>query len=133
MVRHEKFASGRPQGQEVRVGVTHASVGSTDAMARSGNYLFRPRPGFVPGYDFVGVLETVTAGAARRGLFAGARVIGCMARMGSYATQLNVSASRVLPLPDSLESASAAALPLDLVTAALALEVADPLMAERCS
>jgi NADPH:quinone reductase-like Zn-dependent oxidoreductase len=106
--------------------VTHASVGSTDAMARSGGYLLQPRPGFVPGYDFVGVLETADSAATRRGLRPGMRVTGCLARMGSYATQLDVPADRLVSLPDGLGSADAAALPLDLVTAALALELADP-------
>ncbi len=106
--------------------VTHASVGSTDAMARAGDYLLQPRPGFVPGYDFVGVLETVDGAAARRGLREGARVTGCLARMGSYATQLDVPSGRLVEVPDALDSADAAALPLDLVTAALAIELSHP-------
>ena len=94
-------------------------------MARSGNYLLQPRPGFTPGYDFVGVVETVNAAAARRGLRAGMRVMGCLARMGAYTTHLDVPVECLVPLPDALESATAAALPLDLVTAALALELAE--------
>lgn len=126
VLRLDEFRPGRPGRRTVRVRVTHASVGSTDAMARSGDYLFQPRPGFIPGYDFAGVLETVTPSAAARGLFVGARVVGCLARMGSYATHLDVPAHRVVALPDSLDSARAAALPLDLVTAGLALDLADP-------
>jgi NADPH:quinone reductase len=110
----EEFTPKRPRRRTVRVRVTHASVGSTDAAARSGEYLLQPRPGFVPGYDFVGVLET------------GERVMGCLPRMGSYTTQLDVPPGRLVPLADALDSASAAALPLDLVTAALALELARP-------
>ena len=53
-------------------------------MARAGDYLLQPRPGFVPGYDFVGVLETADAAAERRGLVPGTRVAGCLARMGGY-------------------------------------------------
>ena len=54
------------------------------------------------------------------------RVTGCLARMGSYATQLDVPPDRLVPLPDALDSPDAAALPLDLVTAALAIELARP-------
>lgn len=122
----EEFTPGGPRPGKVRVRVTHASVGSTDAMARSGDYLLQPRPAFVPGYDFVGVVETGNGAAARGGLRDGMRVIGCLARMGSYTTQLDVSAERLIALPDALDSARAAALPLDLVTAALALELANP-------
>jgi NADPH:quinone reductase len=120
----EKFTPKGPPRRKVRVRVTHASVGSTDAAARAGDYLLQPRPGFVPGYDFVGVVEIAGAGAADRGLLPGTRVAGCLARMGGYATQLDVPANRLVPLPDGLDSARAAALPLDLVTAALAIELA---------
>jgi NADPH2:quinone reductase len=119
----DEVTSARPGRKKVRVRVTHASVGSTDAMARSGDYLLQPRPGFVPGYDFVGVLETVDAAAERRGLRPGIRVTGCLARMGSYTTELVLPSNRLVPVPDSLDSAQAAALPLDLVTAALAIEL----------
>jgi NADPH:quinone reductase len=113
VLRIEEFSPRqRPRRRTVRVRVTHASVGSTDAAARSGGYLLQPRPGFVPGYDFVGILET------------GMRVAGCLARMGGYATQVDVPPDRLVPLPDALDSASAAALPLDLVTTELALELA---------
>jgi NADPH:quinone reductase len=124
VLRIEEFAPRQPRRRTVRVRVTHASVGSTDAAARSGDYLFQPRPGFVPGYDFVGVLETVNSAAAHRGLQPGMRVTGCLARMGGYATQLVVPPDRLVPVPDELDSPSAAALPLDLVTTELALELA---------
>ncbi len=126
VLRLEAFTPGDVSRRKVRVRVTHASVGSTDAAARSGDYLLQPRPGFVPGYDFVGVLETVDAAAARRGLRPGVRVTGCLARMGSYATQLDVPSDRLVLLPDTLDAAHTAALPLDLVTAALAIELAHP-------
>lgn len=125
VLRLERFAPRPPGRRKVRVRVTHASVGATDAMARSGDYLLQPRPGFTPGYDFVGVVETVDAAAARRGLRAGMRVVGCLARMGAHATHLDVPVGRLVPVPDALDSATAAALPLDLVTAALALELAE--------
>ena len=35
-----------PSRDRVRVRVTHASLGSTDALARRGGYLLQPRPGF---------------------------------------------------------------------------------------
>src|SRR5262249_51566465 len=100
--------------------------GSTDAMARAGDYLLQPRPGFIPGYDFVGVLQTVDAAAEKRGLRTGMRVTGCLARMGGYTTELILPSNRVVAVPDSLTSEQVAALPLDLVTAALAIELSRP-------
>ncbi len=128
MLQLEQFTPRAPSRCKVRIAVTHVSVGSTDGMARAGDYLLQPRPGFVPGYDFVGVLETVDDAAARRGLQPAMRVAGCLPRMGSYTTQLDVPADRVVPLPDGLDSARAAALPLDLVTAALAIDFAKPVV-----
>lgn len=113
-----------PRRGRVRVRVTHASVGSTDALARRGGYLLQPAPGFTPGYDFVGVLETTTPDAAARGLTVGTRVAACLPRMGSHATSIIVPPRLLVPVPDALPSEIAAALPLDAVTAGLALRLA---------
>ena len=126
MLQVENFTPPESPRRKVRVRVTHASVGSTDATARAGDYLLQPRPGFVPGYDFVGVLETADTAAEKRGLLPGTRVTGCLARMGGYSSQLDVPSARLVAVPDGLDSAQAAALPLDLVTAAFAVDLADP-------
>lgn len=109
----------------VRVRVTHASLGSTDLVARRGGYLLQPRPGFTPGYDLVGVLLSTTAEAARLGLREGMLVAGCLPRMGAHATVVDVAPSLLVPLPDGLDPAVAAALPLDLVTARRAVDLLD--------
>jgi NADPH:quinone reductase len=120
-IEHGAIAS-RARGT-VRVRVTHASVGSTDALAREGKYLLQPRVGFTPGYDFVGVIDSnSSAGGWERGT----RVAGCLPRMGSISTLIDVKPSLLVAVPESLPSAEAAALPLDLVTAGLAVSLADP-------
>ena len=63
---------------------------------------------------------------SERGLRPGTRVAGCLARMGGYTSQLDVPSARLVAVPDALDSAQAAALPLDLVTAAVAVDLADP-------
>lgn len=118
-LRREPLAP-RPARGKVRVRVTHASLGSTDLLARRGAYLLQPRPGFVPGYDFTGVLE---GEAPALGLHAGMRVAGCLPRMGAHATHVEVAPSLLVPLPDGLASHVAAALPLDLLTARRALDL----------
>ncbi|MEY9852989.1 NADPH2:quinone reductase [Leifsonia sp. EB41] len=115
-----------PRGNEVLVRVTHAALGSTDVLARRGGYALQPVPGFVPGYDFVGVLETESAVSAALGLRAGARVAGVFPRMGAHATRLVVSPTFLVAVPDALTSEAAAVLPLNGVTAALALRYAGP-------
>ena len=113
-----------PTRGRVRVRVTHASLGSTDALARRGGYLLQPRPGFTPGYDLVGVLETSTRESEERGLAIGTRVAACLPRMGAHATSIDLPPSRLVPVPEALSSEVAAALPLDLITAGLATSLA---------
>jgi NADPH:quinone reductase len=113
-----------PTRGRVRVRVTHASLGSTDALARRGGHLLQPRPGFTPGYDLVGVIETSTRESEASGLAVGSRVAACLPRMGAHATSIDLPPSRLVPVPDALPSEVAAALPLDLVTAGLAISLA---------
>ncbi|WP_166873370.1 zinc-binding dehydrogenase [Salinibacterium sp. ZJ450] len=120
-VEHGTIAS--PAKRTVRVRVTHASVGSTDALAREGRYLLQPRAGFTPGYDFVGVIDSDSPAS---GWERGTRVAGCLPRMGSNSTLIDVKPSLLVAVPEALPSAEAAALPLDLVTAGLAVALADP-------
>ncbi|MCI0157904.1 hypothetical protein KNO15_14490 [Leifsonia shinshuensis] len=115
-----------PRGNEVAVRITHAALSSTDVLARRGGYVLQPVPGFVPGYDFVGVLETESAVSAALGLRAGARVAGVLPRMGAHATRLVLSPTFLVAVPDALTSERAATLPLTAVTAAVALRYAGP-------
>ena len=113
-----------PARGRVRVRVTHASLGSTDALARRGGYLLQPRPGFTPGYDLVGVLETSTRESEERGLAIGTRVAACLPRMGAHATSIDLPPGRLVAVPEALSSEIAAALPLDLITVGLATSLA---------
>jgi NADPH2:quinone reductase len=123
----KKVAMASRSSRKVRVRVTHASLGSTDALARQGGYLLQPTPGFIPGYDFVGVIDSGSAEAAKAGWLPGTRVAGCLPRMGSNRTLIDVNAALLVAVPDELPSAVAAALPLDLVTAGLAIALASPI------
>jgi NADPH2:quinone reductase len=113
-----------PIDRGVRVRVTHVSVGSTDALARSGGYLLQPRAPFTPGYDFVGVIDSYDLDAVSRGLRLGTRVAGVLPRMGSNVSYLTVDARILVALPSGLASEIAATLPLDLVTAAQSVALA---------
>ena len=114
-----------PSHRSVVVRITHASVGVTDALAHRGQYLLQPRPGFVPGYDFVGTIEHAPPGT--HDFDPGQRVAGVLPRMGAHATRIAVRPSLLVAVPDRLESAIAATIPLDGVTARLALDaLGDP-------
>ncbi|NUU06920.1 hypothetical protein HNO83_11260 [Leifsonia sp. C5G2] len=113
-----------PRGTEVVVRVTHASLGATDLLARRGGYALQPAPGFVTGYDFVGELVTESAVSVALGLREGARVAGVLPRMGAHTSFLTLPATLLVAVPDGLDPASAAVLPLDGITAARALQLA---------
>jgi len=113
-----------PRGTQVVVRVTHASLGATDVLARRGGYLLQPAPGFVTGYDFVGELVTESAVSLALGLRVGARVAGVLPRMGAHTTVLTLPATLLVAVPEGLDPAAAAVLPLDAVTAAHALQLA---------
>lgn len=103
--------------------ITHASVGSTDVLARRGGYLLHPFPGFVSGYDLVGTVEAVDAHGAARGLSVGQRVAAVLPRMGGHATAVTIPSALLVPVPDGIPSEVAATLPLDAVTAQHALDL----------
>ena len=123
VLTHEHAELGRLRDGHVRVRVSHASVGATDVLARRGGYLLQPRPGFVPGYDLVGIVE---ASATRNPTVfpPGMRVAAVLPRMAAYATRLDIPGRLLVPVPEALPSALAATLPLDAVTSALALDLA---------
>nr|WP_243848619.1 zinc-binding dehydrogenase [Lysinibacter cavernae] len=101
--------------------VTHASIGVTDTGAAQGDYLLQPVRGFVPGYDFVGVIEQLPS-VTQSQLRVGQRIAGVLPRMGAHASVISVAPSLLVPVPDSLDSATAATVPLDAVTAWFALD-----------
>jgi NADPH2:quinone reductase len=103
------------------VRITHASVGVTDVQAIRGEYLMQPVRGFVPGYDFIGIVEHLST-ADHPQLSVGQRVAGILPRMGAHATRVTVAESLLVPVPDGLDSAVAATAPLDGVTARFALD-----------
>lgn len=111
------------RGARALVQVTHASIGVTDIMARRGDYLLQPRPGFVPGYDFVGTIAQLPANGG--GFVQGQRVAGVLPRMGAHASHLLVPTSILVPVPGSLDALMAATIPLDAVTAAFTLDALD--------
>lgn len=97
-----------PQAGEVLIRVAAAGVNGPDLAQRRG--LYDPPPGAspIPGLEVAGIVEAVGPGVA--GLAPGARVMA-LVNGGGYAEYGTVSAGQVLPVPDGLDLAVAAALP----------------------
>ena len=103
-----------PAPGQLRVRVTAAGVGATDLIMLKGNYPFAPRIPFVPGYETVGVVDTI--GPNVSGFQSGQR-IAALTVYGGFAEFLVREAEHFLPVPNGVSDADAAAVILNFVTA----------------
>lgn len=103
-----------PGDEDVLVDVYCIGVNFADVFARLGVYPGIPRPPFVPGIEFSGVVRTT--GRSVRGLKRGDRVMG-FSRQGSYAECVCVPARHVSKVPARLGFAEAAAFPVAFLSA----------------
>ncbi|MEU0358096.1 NADP-dependent oxidoreductase [Streptomyces cyaneofuscatus] len=116
---------------EVRVRVHAAAVSPTDAMLRTGGHAVRMpgrRPPLVPGMDAAGVIDQIGPGVEGR-LAVGQRVVALVLftgpHGGAYAEQVVVPAESVVPAPEGMGFPEASTLPMNAMTARLALDVLD--------
>ncbi|HUY49906.1 MAG TPA: NADP-dependent oxidoreductase [Streptosporangiaceae bacterium] len=119
-----------PAGQpgQVVVRVRAANVNPTDLAARAGHGPRGiPQPPFVLGWDFAGDVQA--AGEGVTDLTPGDRVVGMIhwydqhGAVGAYAQEVAVDAGWVVLLPDSLDYALAATIPLNALSAAQGLDL----------
>lgn len=103
----------------VRIRVHAAGVNFADLLLIAGQYQEKPAFPFIPGAEAAG--EVTELGAGVNGLKVGDRVMA-LTGLGSFAEEVVVDAQRVLPIPDAMEFASAAAFPVPYGTSHGALE-----------
>lgn len=108
-----------PGPGEVRIAVRAAGVNFADVMARLGLYPDAPPLPAVVGYEVAGVVDAV--GSDVVSLRPGDRVFA-LTRFGGYATSVVVPAVFVYPTPAMLSDVEAAAIPVNYLTAFVALE-----------
>src|ERR1700722_8948536 len=107
-----------PRDGEVRIAVRAAGVNFADVMARLGLYPHAPKPPVVVGYEVAGVVDAVGCGVTS--CREGDRVVA-LTYFGGYATQAIVPAGFAFAIPDALSATDAAAIPVNYLTAYLAL------------
>src|SRR5262249_18656403 len=107
-----------PGPGHVRIAVRAAGVNFADVMARLGLYPDAPPLPAVVGYEVAGVVDAVGAGVT--GLRPGDRVLA-LTRFGGYASAVVVSAAQTFATPASLTDIEAAAVPVNYLTAFIAL------------
>lgn len=105
----------QPGPDEVRLRVLAAGVGYTDTIVRRGKYRdYRAGLPCTPGYDVVGTVDAVGAGADPTLL---GRLVADMPVHGSYTQYAVRPADGVVPVPDGLSPAHAIDVPLMWTTA----------------
>lgn len=103
-----------PREGEVRVRVLVTSAAFTDVMIRKGMYPdVTEKPPFTPGYDMVGVVDSVGAGATR--LRPGERVAD-LTTIGAYSEYLCLPEDRPTPVPEGVSDVDALGMILSAVT-----------------
>ena len=114
-----------PASGEVRIEVKAAAVNPTDLLLRASGY-GDPTSLIVPGMDLAGIVESVGPGVSR--LHAGEKVMAAvMPRRpegGAQARHVVAPAASVVAIPEGVSLAEASTLPMNGLTALLALELA---------
>ncbi|MEI4270561.1 NADP-dependent oxidoreductase [Klenkia sp. LSe6-5] len=113
---------------EVRLAVRAAAVNPTDTYARNGTYAQHPTAPqgmpWIPGMDVAGVVDEVGPGT-QTPLQVGDRVMAVVVPSGAhggYREQIALPAASVVPVPAGASDAEAASLPMNGLTARLALD-----------
>ncbi|WP_024803703.1 NADP-dependent oxidoreductase [Nocardia sp. BMG51109] len=111
---------------EVRIRVEAATVNPSDVVTRSGQAHDRYRdvePPYVPGWDAAGVIDETGPGSSWR---VGDRVVAVTKPVleggGAYAERIVVSDDSVAPIPEGADMVAAATLPMNGLTARIALD-----------
>ena len=107
-----------PKAGEVRIAVRAAGVNFADVMARLGLYPDAPPLPTVVGYEVAGVVDALGPGVTE--FQTGNRVLA-LTRFGGYASAVVVPVAQVFQTPPSLTDLEAAAIPVNYLTAAIAL------------
>jgi synaptic vesicle membrane protein VAT-1 len=108
----------RPGEGELRIRVRAVGINFADILARIGLYPDAPKPPVVVGYEVAGVVDAVGNGVTT--VHEGDRVLA-LTRFGGYADSVVVPAAQAYRFPERLSDAEAAAVPLNYLTAAIAL------------
>jgi NADPH:quinone reductase-like Zn-dependent oxidoreductase len=104
-----------PKPGEVRVRVLVTSAAFTDVLIRKGAYPdVKEKPPFSPGYDMVGVVDKLGAGATR---FQVGQRVADLTVIGAYSEYICLPESRLTSVPEGLDPAEAVSLVLSYVTA----------------
>ena len=104
----------KPSSGEVRIKVKAIGINFADILARKGLYPDAPKPPCVVGYEVSGVIESVGQGVDSWKI---GDTVFALTRFNGYSDKVRVSANAVFPIPASLDFETAAAIPVNYLTA----------------
>jgi NADPH:quinone reductase-like Zn-dependent oxidoreductase len=104
----------RAGAHQVVLDMEATGVSFAEQQMRLGTYYDQPRYPFVPGYDLVGTVAEVGV-ETDPGLVG--RRFAAVTKIGAWASQVVVDAGDLVPVPDAVEPAAAAAVTVNGVTA----------------
>jgi NADPH2:quinone reductase len=104
----------------VRIRVRACGVNFADTLLIAGKYQVKPEFPFTPGLEVAG--EVIEVGDKVSRVMPGQRVMAAVLRFGGgYAEEVAANAETVVPIPDRMDFATAAAFPVAYATSHLAL------------
>ncbi|HLY29594.1 MAG TPA: NADPH:quinone oxidoreductase family protein, partial [Ktedonobacterales bacterium] len=113
----EEVPTPAPQAGEALVKVAAAGINYADTARRNGRYLERTPLPYIPGSEVAGTVVALGPDTPAEGLAQiGARVMA-LCSAGGYAEYIALPARALAPIPTGLDWASAAALPVQGLTA----------------
>lgn len=107
-----------PAPGEVRIRVGACGVNFADLLMRAGLYPQCPKPPFSPGYEIAGTIHGVGQGVT--GVQVGSRVFASVTG-GGYSEFVIIKASSLWPTPKALSDRAACTLPVNYLTAWMAI------------
>jgi NADPH:quinone reductase-like Zn-dependent oxidoreductase len=104
-----------PAPGEVRIKVRVAGTGFTDTMIRRGRYPdFKGKPPYTPGYEMVGIVDKTGPGVTAP---SAGQLVADLCVVGGYTQYAIRPAHLLVPVPEDVDAAEAACIPLAYLTA----------------
>jgi NADPH2:quinone reductase len=112
---HSDYPMPEPAAGQVRIRVAYAGLNFFDVLIRRGDYMRNPKYPLVPGGECSGVVDAVGEGVDSS--LVGKRVTALTGDRTAYSEYAISPAESCFPIPDNLDLKTAAAYPLQVLTA----------------
>ena len=105
---------------DVLIDVQFSGINFADLLMRMGLYPSAPKPPFTPGYEVSGVIAKV--GSTENDELLG-KSVAALTKFGGYSSKVVVKKDRLIALPDGIDMAPAAAMPVVYLTSYVMLSL----------